>query len=72
MFSVLYYGAVALTPTGASSKKLEAFEMLRYIMDDYVTNREVLSRMKKDREVLDIVKIKKLQYLGYIMRNPNC
>ncbi|KAL1456665.1 hypothetical protein WDU94_001378 [Cyamophila willieti] len=35
-----------------------------------VTNIEVMRRMKKNKELLNTVKCRKLQYLGNIMRNP--
>ena len=35
----------------------------------HITNVDVLSNMKKEREVIDTVKIRKLQYLGHVMRN---
>lgn len=77
IFSVLLYGAEAWTLTEASSKKLEAFEMwlyrrmLRVPWTDKVSNQEILQRMRKDREVLNTVKRRKLQYLGHVMRNES-
>ena len=38
-------------------------------MTAHVTNVEVLRKMKKDREVINTVKIRKLQSLGHLMRN---
>jgi Reverse transcriptase (RNA-dependent DNA polymerase) len=75
VFPVLLYGAEAWTLTEASSKKLEAFEMwiyrrmLRISWVQHVTNRDVLRRMDKETEILKTVKIRKLEYLGHIMRN---
>ena len=31
--------------------------------------KDVLRKMKKDREVINTVEIRKLQYLGHLMRN---
>ena len=38
---------------------------------DRVTNTEILLRMKKIKEVLMTEKIRKLQYLGHVMRNKS-
>lgn len=75
VFSVLYYGVESWTLTGAMEMKLEAFEMwlyrrmLRVSWTQRVTNIEILHRMGKEREVLNTVKCRKLQYLRHIMRN---
>lgn len=77
VFSVLLYGVETWTLTEASCKKLEAFEMwlyrrmLRISWKQKKTNHEVLQRMKKETEIMKTVKIRKLQYLGHIMRNPD-
>ena len=74
---MLFYGVEAWTLTEVSARRLEAFEMwlyrriLRVSWRDRVTNVEILRRMNKGKEVLDIVKVRKLQYLGHIMRNEN-
>ncbi|CAG9837549.1 unnamed protein product, partial [Diabrotica balteata] len=36
---------------------------------DHFTNVEVLQRMRKEKEVLNLVKQRKLEYLGHVMRN---
>ncbi|KAI5717477.1 hypothetical protein M8J77_006922 [Diaphorina citri] len=36
---------------------------------EHIENEEVLRRMKKPRELMNMIKIRKLQYLGNIMRN---
>lgn len=77
VFSVLLYGVEAWTLTEASTKKLEAYEMwvyrrmLRVAWKDHVTNLEVLMRMSKEKEILNTIKVRKLEYLGHIMRNEN-
>lgn len=56
-------------------ERLEAFEMwlyrriLRISWKDKVTNVIVLERMNKEREVMNTVKKRKLEYFGHIMRN---
>ena len=56
-------------------KKIDAFEMwvyrrmLRISWMGRVTNVWVLQRMNKEKEVAKNVKIIKLNYFGYIMRN---
>uniref|UniRef100_A0A8D9AE48 Uncharacterized protein n=1 Tax=Cacopsylla melanoneura TaxID=428564 RepID=A0A8D9AE48_9HEMI len=36
---------------------------------DKITNEEVLRRMGKEKEIMNTVKKRKLEYLGHIMRN---
>lgn len=77
VFTVLLYGVESWTLTEASMRKLEAFEMwcyrriLRISWVDRITNEEVLRRMDKEREVLNNIKKRKLEYLGHIMRNEH-
>lgn len=75
VFSVLLYGVEAWTLSETTSKKIEAFEMwvfrriLKISWTDHVTNNEVLRRMGVDRELMKTIKVRKLTYLGHIMRN---
>ncbi|CAG9830637.1 unnamed protein product [Diabrotica balteata] len=75
IFSTLLYGMEAWTLNASTAKKLEAFEMRVYrrIMkiscNEHVTNNEVMKRINKRMEVLEIIKTRKLQYLGHVMRN---
>ncbi|KAI5707563.1 hypothetical protein M8J77_011831 [Diaphorina citri] len=77
IFSILLYGVESWTLNENTTKKLEAFEMwlyrriLKISWIEHVTNEEVLRRMKKERELMNIIKVRKLQYLGHIMRNDN-
>uniref|UniRef100_A0A8D8T8A4 Craniofacial development protein 2 n=1 Tax=Cacopsylla melanoneura TaxID=428564 RepID=A0A8D8T8A4_9HEMI len=77
VFSVLLYGVETWTLTQDTTKKLEAFELwlyrriLRLSWTHKVTNKEVLQRMKKEPEIINTVKKRKLQYLGHIMRNEH-
>lgn len=77
VYSTLFYGAETWTLTEELSKRLEAFEMwlyrriLKVPWTDHVTNVDILKKMKKEKEVLTIVKTRKIQYLGHIMRNGN-
>jgi len=36
-----------------------------------VTNETILERMGKEKEVMETIKRRKLEYLGHIMRNDN-
>uniref|UniRef100_A0A8D8QRW3 Uncharacterized protein n=1 Tax=Cacopsylla melanoneura TaxID=428564 RepID=A0A8D8QRW3_9HEMI len=45
--------------------------MLRISWTEHVTNVEVLRRMKKSQELMNIIKTRKLNYLGHIMRNES-
>jgi len=59
----------------AITKKLEAFElwlyrrMLKIPWIARIINIEVLRRMNKNTELINTFKVRKLQYLGHIMRN---
>ena len=76
VFSVLLYGMEAWTLTEATINKVQAFEMwvyrriLRISWMDKVTNDEVLRRIKKNTELINTIKIRKLSYFGHIMCNP--
>lgn len=65
------------TLNDAITKKIEAFELwlyrriLKIPWTARITNAEVLRIMKKDTEIVNTIKIRKLQYLGHIMRNEN-
>lgn len=72
---VLLYGVEAWTLTQATVKKIEAFEMwiyrriLKISWVKRVRNETVLQRMGKDREIINTIKKRKIEYLGHIMRN---
>lgn len=75
VFSVLLYGAESWTLNETTTKKLNAFEMwlyrriLKIPWTAKISNIEVLRTMKKDLELMNIIKARKLEYLGHIMRN---
>lgn len=75
VWSVLLYGMEAWTMKATTLNKLESFEMwtyrrlLKIPWTDRVTNEEVLRQMRKERELLTIVKKRKVGYFGHIMRN---
>ena len=75
VFSTLLYGVEAWTLTDATSKRLEAFEMwcyrrmLRISYTYHVTNNTVIQRMQKELEIVHSVKVRKMAYLGHVMRN---
>lgn len=75
VYSVLLYGVETWTLKQETISKLQAFELwlyrriLKIPWTQKVTNEEVLRRMKTSSEIIDIVKCRKLQYLGHIMRN---
>lgn len=74
VFPVLLYGAEAWTLSPSLDKRIEAFEMyiyrrmLRISWMQRVTNVEVLKRMNKEQELLKTVKVRKLQYIGHVIR----
>lgn len=77
IFSILLYGTESWTLNENTSKKIEAFEMrlyrrmMRISWTEHITNEEVLRRMNKQKEIVNTIKIRKLQYLGHIMRNDS-
>uniref|UniRef100_A0A8D9AW28 Reverse transcriptase domain-containing protein n=1 Tax=Cacopsylla melanoneura TaxID=428564 RepID=A0A8D9AW28_9HEMI len=77
VFSVLFYGVESWTLNETISNKLNAFEMwlyrriLKIPWTARITNENVLKRMNKNKEIMNTVKARKLQYLGHIMRNEN-
>ena len=74
VWSVLLYGVEAWTLKVSTMNRLEAFEMwihrriLRIAWTDKVSNSEVLRRAKTERELLRCIKVRKLSYLGHVMR----
>jgi len=76
VFSILFYGMEAWTLTEAMCKRIEAFQtwtyrrMLKTSWMDRVTNQAVVQRMSKQREVLNTIKRRKLEYFAHVMRNP--
>ena len=75
VYSVLLYGVETWTLKAETLSKLQAFELwlyrriLKIPWTDKVTNEEVLRRMNTTADLVNIVKGRKLQYLGHIMRN---
>ena len=75
VWSVLLYGVEAWTLKTSSINKLEAFEMwclrrmLRISWVNHIRNEEVLRRAQiEDRELFEVIKRRKISYLGHIMR----
>ena len=74
IFTILLYVIEAVTLTKAMMKNIEAFEMwlyrriLKISYVDRVTNEEVLLRLSKQTELNTGVKLRKLQYMGHIMK----
>lgn len=76
VFSVLLHGVETWTLTEASMKRIGAFEMwcykkmLKIKWTEHMSNVEVLSRMNKEREVINTVKSRKLEYFEHILKHP--
>lgn len=74
VFPVLLYGCESWTMDPQTEKRIEAFEMyiyrrmLRISWIQRITNNNVLQRMGKQKELLNTIKERKLQYLGHVMR----
>ena len=74
VWSVLLYGCETWSLKVNIMNRLEAFEMwlhrrmLRIPWTDLVTNTEVLERARTKRELLTSIKMRKVSYLGHVMR----
>jgi len=74
IFPIVLYGMEGWTLTQKLMDKINAFEMwvyrrmLRISWRDRITNREVLSRLGSETQLLLSIKKRKLQYFGHIMR----
>ena len=72
VFSILMYGAEALTLTKPLENNLEAFEMwcmrriARVSWKEKVTNEEVIEHLNTNRQLLQKVKQRKMRYYGHI------
>ena len=77
VFSIFMYGAEAWTLSKVLESKIEAFEMwcLRRIgqisWKDKVTNKDVLTKLNTERQLLYDVQRRKLIYYGHIKRRNN-
>lgn len=74
VWPVLLYGSETWSLKVKSLNRIEAFEMwtlrrlLRIPWTDHLTNQEVLRRAGVERQLLNIVRQKKVSYLGHILR----
>lgn len=74
IFPVVTYGSECWTLSPSLDKRVQAFEMylyrriLKISWIEKIPNDVVLERMSKERELLNSIKERKLQYIGHIMR----
>lgn len=74
VWSILLYGMETWTLKVSSINKLEAFEMwtLRRMLSiswtDKVRNEDVLRRAGTERELFNLIKVRKVGYLGHVLR----
>ena len=74
IWSELLYGAETWTLKAATINRLEAFEMwlhrrmLRIPWTAMQTNEAVLNRSSAVRELFETIKIRKISYLGHVLR----
>lgn len=74
MFFPCLYGVEAWTLNSEVSKKIEVFKMwvyrrmLNISRTDRITNVGILRRVNQDKEVLNMIKIRELQYHGHVSR----
>jgi hypothetical protein len=76
-WSIALYGAETLTLRKLDHKYLESFEMWRWrrmeeiSWTDRVNNEAILHRVKEERNILHIIKRRKVIWIGHILRR-NC
>lgn len=74
VWPVLLYGVETWTFKLSTLNRIEAFEMwihrrmLKIPWTAHKTNEEVLRRANKNRELLNVIKRRKISYLGHVMR----
>ena len=74
VWSVLLYGVESWTLKVSTMNRLEAFEMwvhrrmLHIQWTDMISNATVLQRAGVHRELLTIIKVRKVSYLGHVLR----
>ncbi|NNK27532.1 MAG: RNA-directed DNA polymerase, partial [Flavobacteriaceae bacterium] len=72
--STLLYASETWTLSKESCRRIESFEMwmlrrmLKVSYTDHMSNQEVLRRTNSKREMLRMVKIRKCQYFGHVIR----
>ena len=77
VWSTLLYGCETWTLSDNIIKRLNAFEMwtyrrmLRISWTDKITNESVLQTINNPLQITNIIKKKKLQYFGHLMRHNN-
>ncbi|CAH2233447.1 uncharacterized protein LOC120627568 [Pararge aegeria] len=75
VWPVVLYGSESWTLKADTQKRLEAFEMwcyrrmLRISWTQKVSNVRVLQRVARSRELLLIIKKRKVEYLGHVLRH---
>jgi len=75
LYSRLMYAAETWTLTQTNRRRLEAFEMWiwrrmeKISWLDKVTNKEVLRRVNKDRQILNSVWQRKHRWIGHVLRH---
>ena len=77
IWSVLLYGCETWKLDTQTTKKLESFEMWTFRRIGKIswtkkwTNEKVLEKLNVKRNLLNIIRVRKLQYLGHIKRHPS-
>jgi hypothetical protein len=77
IWSIALYGAETLTPRKVDQKYLESFEMWcwrrmeKISWTTRVRNEEVLHGVKEERNILDTIKRRKVNWIGHILHR-NC
>ena len=77
VWSTLLYGAETWTITKTLTKRIDAFEvwtyrkMLRMSWKEHRSNEDILNMMKTSLKLMKIIKKRKCEYFGHIIRRPD-
>jgi hypothetical protein len=77
IWSIVLYGAETWTLRTVDQKQLESFEMLcwrrmeKISWTDHMRNEDVLLRVKEQRNILHVIRKRKANWIGHILRR-NC
>jgi hypothetical protein len=76
VWSIAFYDIETWTLRAVNQKQLESFEMwcwrrMEISWTDHVRNEEVLLRVKEQRNILQEIRKRKANWIGYILRR-NC
>ena len=75
VWTTLLYGSETWTITSRMSERLAAFEMwlyrkmLKIQWTEKITNKDVISRVGEQHNIMNVIRTRKLRYFGHIIRH---